>query len=206
MKRINYSPNVEYDTNNIMFTSGIIYGGIGSGKSEAFRSTTEKAVEKYGIDNINSKMNLNGDIRSLSIYGLAPKLVNLLFADDITSLRIDRKSIRLYFRLRHLYREICRTNKGYILSMLGVHRLHSCPVELRTNMGFMIIKTLPSNPWDYSIMKRFIGKDNLDILSNLEKIRLENPEYKRYSIFWLKTGETGILELNLANKDYVELL
>ena len=205
-KRINYIPNVKYDTNNIMFTSGVIYGDIGSGKSQTFRAIAEKAVERYGIDNVNSKMESKGNIRDLILRGTVPKLVNLLFADDLTLRKISRTDLRAYFKLRHIHRELCRTNKGYILSMLGVHRFHSCPVELRTNMGFLIIKTFPSSPWDYSIIKRYVGKDHLNTLADLEKIKLENPDYKKYNIFWLKTGETGILDLELAKKDYVEVL
>jgi len=203
IKRIKYVPNVEYETNNILHTSGIVYGSIGSGKTELFRSITEKAVKKYSEERVSSCTSPQGSIRKLIFWGTRPKLVNLLYADDITLRRIDKKVLSAYFKLRHIFKETWKINQGYILSMLGVHRFHSSPTELRTNMSFLIVKNIPSNPFDYSIMKKYLGEEHMKILSNLERLRMKDPKYKKYSIYWIKTGEKGILETKLARNNYV---
>jgi hypothetical protein len=204
--RIQFTPNVNYQTNNIIFCSGLIYGSIGSGKSEVFRSIVEKAVEYYGIDNVNNNLTYN-NFRKLIFYGTDDKLINLLMIDDITLQDIDKKTLQMYFSIRHIHKGIFQVNNGYIMSILGVHRFHGVRnAELRTNLDFLIVKTLPTNPYDYSIIRKFIGDKGIEFLTLIEKERLENIDYKKYNIYWLRTREVGLLELPLAKINYVNIL
>lgn len=46
--------NRPYESNAIVWRNVLIYGSQGSGKSETVRAIVEKAVEKYGSDNVNA--------------------------------------------------------------------------------------------------------------------------------------------------------
>jgi len=204
--KILYTPKVSYDTNNILFSSGVVYGSIGSGKSELFRSITEKAVKKYGIENVNSSLTYK-NLRKLIRFGTKETLINLLMCDDITLSKIKEEILQEYFFIRHYHKKVFNVNNGYILSILGVHRFHGIKnPELRTNLDFLIVKSLPTNPYDYSILKKFIGKEGIKTLTIIEEKIKENIENKRFSLYWLKNGKIGILELPLATHNYINIL
>lgn len=190
-------------TNNIKFLSGNIFGDIGTAKSSIVTCITKLAIDKYGKHNVNAKYSPYGDLSRLIMKGLEKDLINILYCDDVTLRKIDRNVIRTYFTIRHLYKNAFNKNKGYILAMLGLHRFHSVSPELK-NPQFLIMTSLPSNPFDYSLVKRFIGEYGIKTLTDLEKIKSKNPEYKKYSIFWLRTGEVGILESYLPEVNYLE--
>jgi len=181
-KVILFSPNVDYETNDLIFSSGLVFGDIGSGKSCLVKCVAEKAVEKYGIKNVNAVAEPTGDLKKLMIYGLNEQLINILFADDITLRKIDKFVLRTYFRIRHLWKPAYNMENGYLLSMFGIHRFHSTPPELRTNLRFIIAMSIPSNPYDLNVIRGFITPKGVDFLRFLEKKKKDNPNYRRYSI------------------------
>lgn len=205
IETIEYSPEVSYDINNILFMSGNIFGDIASGKSSVARYIAEEAVKKYGKSKVNCVLESSANIIRLMKYGLRNKLVNILFSDDLTLRKIDREVLSLFFRIRHYHKERFGSNNGYILSLLGLHRFHSCVPELK-NPQFLIITTLPSNPYDYSLTKKFIGEEAMELLQDIEEYRVDDPEYKKYSIYWLRTGNVGLLTTPLAQDNYMELI
>jgi len=202
---IRYSIPTSYEKLDIKFLSGNIFGDIGSGKTNLVRTIIEEAVKKYGESNVNGVIEPNGNILRIMRYGLKNKLVNILFSDDITLRDIQRESLRLYFKIRHLQKELYGIDNGYILSLLGLHRFHSTFPELK-NPQFLVVTSYPSNPFDESLTKRFIGEDGMELLMDIEKNRVDNPEYKKYSIYWLKTGDVGLLNCPLAVNDYMRVI
>jgi hypothetical protein len=78
-------------------------------------------------------------------------------------------------------------------------------VNLRTNIDLAIWRSLPSDPYDISVVKRFIGSDGLETLQVIEENRLQDIKWNKVSIFTTRL-EKGLLVLSLAKKDYIRRL
>jgi len=189
-----------YDSNNIIFRNILIYAGIGQGKTELVRTMGEVLVNKYGLKNTNLLRSEDGRL-DLLISNLDSKLIQLLFADDLTSRKIDRSTLRDYLRVRHIWKNKTKRTTGLILSILNVHRFFNTSPLLRSNLDAIIFKNSSTSPFDFHTLKRFIGTEALDDLNIIEANRLINPELRKYSVFLAK-GEKGLLYSPLANRDY----
>ncbi len=200
--RINYEPDVPYETNNVMLHNCIQYGHIGSGKTETVRAIVEEAVKKYGSENVNPVVSRNGDIVELLEYGMNDKMIQILIADDATLRKIKDSDIRKFFKARHVYKSLTGKSNGFILTIFNVHRFHGLTTELRTNIDMAIWKTLPTSPYDRSIVKKFVGEDGLDDLKYIESMRLEEPKWNSISVFTSRLW-TGLVVLPLAKQDYL---
>jgi len=202
-KRILYTPKTKYETNNVIFKNIILFGFQGSGKTLTAMRIVEEAIKKYGIEKVNAIISEEGDLEELIYFGLQNKLVNILFADNLTLRKIKEDVLRDYFRIRHLYYERFKQNVGYILSILSVHRFHGkgCPIELRTNMDGLIVKDTSLNPYDYHFIKRMIGEDLLNILKLISEYKNRNPRYKKYSVFVSKYFR-GVVSFPIPKHNY----
>jgi len=200
IKTIKTVPKVDYDTNNILFRNILLYAGIGQGKTELVRSLGEVLVHKYGLENVNLMKSSDGRL-DLLISNLDNKLVQVLFSDDLTSRKIDMPTLRNYLRIRHIWKEKFNRTYGFIFSILNVHRFFNTSPLLRSNLDAIIFKSCSTNPFDFHTINRFIGTEALDDLETIEMLRLNNPEYRSYSIF-LARRRVGLLYLPLAKRDY----
>jgi len=202
---INKAPKVRYRTNNVIFKNVIIFGFQGSGKTSTANAIARLAIRKYKARNVNAVISEDGDLEALMCFGLSPKPVNILFADNLTLRKLDDQVLREYFRIRHRYQQAFNKDNGYILSLLGLHRFHSTHVELRTNMDALIVKDSSLNPYDRGILKRMIGDTYLQLLDKLAKEKLRNPKLKGVSVFYTKT-RVGLIKLPLPRKSYLRRL
>jgi len=198
---IRRKPKVKYKSNNIIFRNLLIFGGQGAGKTTTVNYIAYQARKKYR-SLVNARISEDGDLEALMEYGLRPTLVNILFSDNLTLRPLKKKTLMEYFRIRHLFKERFNLNNGYILSIMGVHRIHNIPVELRTNIDGIIIKDSSINPYDRSILKRFIGEASLNILDLIARGRDERPELRDYS-FFVGRGISGLLSFPLVKENFL---
>lgn len=205
MKQIMYTPKTKYLTNNIRFKNVLIYGKPGSGKTELVRAIDERAVLKYGKENVNASVSYNGDLDLLIEYGLDDKPVQILFADNVTLVKPKKEALQNFFKIRHYYRMLTGRSNGLILSFLAAHRFHGVNISLRTDLDFLIVRNSPTNPWDNNIIKRFIGNLGIHIMEIIEEERETRRDLYKFSMFYSKT-KTGLLELPLAKENYLKVL
>jgi hypothetical protein len=196
-------PKVNYRCNNIIFKNILIYGFQASGKTTAVNSIASQVVKKYGEENTNCVISESGDLGLLMEKGLQPKLVNLLFADNVTLRPLSKETLMNYFRIRHIFRNRFDLDNGYILSIISLHRFFSIPIELRTTIDGILIKDSSINPYDRSVLRRFVGQDYIDFLEQIAKERDERPELKQYSIF-IARGLTGVISLPMVRENYLK--
>jgi len=205
MSLIKYTPETEYETNNVIYKNVILYGKQFSGKTETVRAIVEKAIEKYGMENVNACVVQSGELELLIELGLNKKPIQLLFCDNLTLVKPPKQVIQNFFKIRHYYRMLTGNNNGLIITFLAAHRFHGIHIALRTDFDFLIARNSPTNPWDYNIMKRFIGEEGISIMEVLEEERFTKRDLFRFSVFYSRR-KRGILELPLARKNYLKLL
>lgn len=179
---------------------------MGIGKTEIVRSFVEKAVKKYGIENVNARYIPKGEyLPYLLKYGLDKKLIQILFTDNATLSRIPDNVIENYFTLRHIWYKKTNRPYGYILSFIAAHRFFGCNKCLRTDNDVYIFLNSPTSPFDVSITKRYLGEEGIARLEYYEKERNKriNSKYKQYSLFNAR-GQVGIHISKLAKENYLE--
>ena len=133
-----------YPTNDILQTTIMVYGKQASGKSELVRTLVEKAVERYGEENVNAVWS-DGDLETL-LYSLEDKLVNILFCEDLSWAKVSPKAIRDFFKVRHILQELTGRRIGLVIVILSCHRYHGIKVpDLRTDLDYFMAKNTPSN-------------------------------------------------------------
>jgi len=202
LERIMYTPRTNYLTNNIIHKNVVVYGKPGSGKTETIRAIAERAVAKYGPDNVNASMVYNGELELLLEYGLDDRLIQLLFADNVTLVKPRKVDIQNFFKIRHYFRMLTGKNNGLIITFLAAHRFYGIDISLRTNFDLLIARNSPTNPWDYNIMKRFLGEEGISLMEVLEEERETRRNLYKYSVFYSKRRR-GVLELPLAQVNYL---
>lgn len=202
-ERINYSPNVEYDVNNVLFQFLLQFGRIGSGKTETCRSIVERAVEFYGEENVNAVS--SESLYDLIRYGLDDKPIQILIYDDATLEDLASDTVRRLFKIRQRYQEISGRSNGYILAIVNTHRFHGLKIELRTNVDLAIWRSLPSDPYDLNVMKKFVGQEGLEALEIIEAKRLKDPSWNKVAVFTSRLRK-GLVILPLARKNYIRKL
>jgi len=207
MDRILKLPDINYidQINAVLFKNIVLYGPIGSGKTELVRAITEKTIKKYGENNVNAIKADNGELLSLIDFGLDDKLIQLLFCDDISIRRIDPLILAEYFRIRHTWKSATKRNYGFILGIVSTHRFHNTPPALRSNFNALIIKRAPDNPWDRNFIARLVGHPALGFLDIVGLECDNDPDLMRYALVYMN-GMTGILDLPMATKNYLKSL
>jgi chromosomal replication initiation ATPase DnaA len=90
----------EYKTNDIKKKAMILYGGESSGKTETVRAIGEQAVEYYGEENVSIYVSNDGNLESV-LDMLDTKLVNILFVDNLTRVKVSDETLTKYYRTDH---------------------------------------------------------------------------------------------------------
>lgn len=163
----------------------MIYGGAGSGKTNAFRHVAECLKALYGpkVHVAWTDADLEGLIAKLSPS--AP--VQLLCCEDMTRVRQPEPAIHAYFTIRHLMAERTGKRWGLVVTAFTTHDLFGIqPKSLRTDVDLAIFLETPSNPYDQRLAREMLGEEAYDGLRRVEGLRRERLEYKGVAAYATK--------------------
>jgi hypothetical protein len=178
-----------------LHSSLITYGSQGQGKSQTAAWLVMKAREFYGPRNVNAVQ--SGDIQALLAEGLNRKLVNILIAEDMTLEKVDNETLKNFYKVRHLAEER-GMKKGYIITILTLHSLHSVPKHLREFFSFLILCNQPVNRYDFNVMRSYLGEEVIGALERLTMKKHFDDSQKAYKAFWF-LGKSGFIKTDLTN-------
>ena len=186
----------------------IVYGAPGSGKTCFVEWLVEKAVEKYGLENV-AYLSVQGDLAGLLSAKYPPKPVIILFDDDATMEKLSPETVRLYTHIRHKCMQDTGLNRGLVVTITGLHRLTASNPLIRANFNMLVVRSPPSGKYDYDYLKFYIGAAGLAYLDELERLREDDERYLGYAVFANPFSELrGIVANPLARKyvvDYVRI-
>jgi hypothetical protein len=191
-----------YIESPILFKSLVIFGAPGSGKTSVANYIAREACRYYGIENVNARYVKHGEIGFLIRFGLERKLVNILFIDNLTLVKVDQGALRSYFKIRH-HQIFDHQKQGYVLSIIAIHRFHGCPVEVRTVMDGLIVLDSTMNPYDRTVLKQFVGEDVLKYMDEISSKKQENLELKSIAYYKSKSLE-GWLKIPFVSERYLK--
>jgi len=190
-----------YTPNMIIWRNILLYGGQGSGKSETVRGLVEEAVERYGEENVNVLEVKAGMIEHAYQY-LNDKPIQIVFADDMTLVPQAKDSIHKFFRIRHHFMEQGSRHSGYILTIMGIHRYHGIPPELRTEFDFFLCRSYPTDKYDKDFFKNFYNQTNIEGLKYISEHKLRDRDLFGYTLVGTRVGKEGWLKLGMSKKSY----
>jgi len=174
----------------------IVYGAETMGKTQTVEWIGTKAIEKYEKKNVNL-VRTEANITKLIESGLSKKPIQLLFADDLTLVKIRDEELINFYRLRHQWqRQFGRTN-GLLIEFLSIHSFYTLPKHLRTYFNVLLICNSPINRHDKNLFKSYFGEDLLGIISTLDYFKLREDKWKRYKAYWI-LGTVGLIDTSIV--------
>jgi len=147
------------ETDNALECRNIfLLGAQGKGKTTTTQSLALMLGRKYGITNTIFAIQIAGIDRLLSIPTKIAGKCWLLCAEDITLAKIPRTDINRFFQVRHLIQEYTGIREGMAVTVFNSHTFHGLEKNLRDTFDALIIKSVPTNPYDRGMLSRFFDR------------------------------------------------
>jgi len=160
---------------NIQLRSCQIYGTMGSGKTSLYRYIAKKAIERYGIENVNPMISTSLDYL---IESMDDKPVQLLCMDDsgLEGQEASKALINKFTVVRHTFAE--RRKNGVIIVLFAVQDYFLLSKKIRSTLHVEILKHAPTNAYDISKLKASFGEEAIQHLLHINKQAFELHNYK----------------------------
>lgn len=169
----------------------IVVGRQGSGKSQTAEWLAGKIKGYYGNDC--SVVAMKGDLQTLLTYGLRDVFVNVIICEDMTRVKQSDEAINNFFRVRHLIKERFGRTRGYVIAIGVIHRIFGTNIELRSDVSLHIFKNSPTNRYDNTYIRGYIGRENLSILEDIQSQTAVRPELKGFSAYFISDSKRGLM-------------
>jgi len=174
------------DSNAIEQRHILIYGGPGSGKTNAFRYLAACLADIYGGGNLHVAYS-DADLKGLLEEVSPDSPVQLLCCEDMTRIRQPEEAIHGYFTIRHLMAKRTGSRHGLIVTAFTTHDLYGVqPKALRTNCDLQLFLETPANPYDERLLLEVLDGETYRSLQEVEKNRQAKPEYKGWVAYATK--------------------
>jgi len=148
--------------NAIEYRNIFLLGAQGSGKTTTAQTLAWSLGRNYGLATTTFAIQIAGIDELLSIPTKVPSKCWLFVAEDITMARIPKSEINRFFQIRHLIEQHTGLREGMAVTMFNSHAFHGLEKNLRDTFNALIIKSVPTNPYDRSILKRYFNPILLD--------------------------------------------
>ncbi len=150
--------------NAIEYHNLLIIGEQGSGKTTLARTLALALKQRYGDSSTFCGIQVGG-LGALLEYGTRVHgSVWFLVGEDLTLSRIPRQFVSAFFQVRSLIMARTGLNRGLVVTAFNSHTLFGIERNLRTTFNMLILKSIPANPYDRGLLKRYFDATLLDWL------------------------------------------
>jgi energy-coupling factor transporter ATP-binding protein EcfA2 len=150
------------DDNAIEYRNVMIMGAQGSGKTTLAQVLALALGRKYGMSNVTFASQVAGVRELLNYATKQPSKAWILVGEDLTLARVPKEDLNQFFQVRHLIQQNTGLNQGLAITAFNSHTFHGIDKNLRDTFDLLILKSVPTNPYDRSILKRYFDSWLLD--------------------------------------------
>jgi len=93
----------------------------------------------------------------------------MLVGGDLALAKIPKTDINRFFQVRHIIQEGTGVRRAIVVTALESHTLFGIDKNLRTTFTMMFVKSVPTNPYDRSLLKRYIDPELLNAFERAHK-------------------------------------
>ncbi len=140
----------------------MIMGSQGSGKTTLARVLALTLTRKYGASNVTFALQVGGVRELLGYATKQPSKAWILVGEDLTLAKVPKTDLSQFFQVRHLIQQNTGLNQGLAITVFNSHTFHGIDKNLRDTFDMLILKSIPTNPYDRSILKRYFDPCLLD--------------------------------------------
>lgn len=205
MRKIQWEPNVEYREllNNIIWNCILVVGKQFAGKSMLVMKLAELAHQAYGSSEF-AGYNMEKWIGPfLDDPFLERKRIQLLFFDDLNGIKLSKTQCAAWTDWRHIMKQFIGSRNGLINMFMAGQRYFGIDKTIRESINGMIVKAIPFNPYDASMIKRYIGEQAYNFLCAQQRLVIHEDimanEYAAFNI----AGIQGTVRLPAATHNYL---
>jgi energy-coupling factor transporter ATP-binding protein EcfA2 len=140
----------------------MIMGTQGSGKTTLARVLALTLARKYGASNVTFALQVGGVRELLGYATKQPSKAWILVGEDLTLAKIPKTDLNQFFQVRHLIQQHTGIREGLAVTVFNSHTFHGIDKNLRDTFDMLILKSIPTNPYDRGILKRYFDPWLLD--------------------------------------------
>lgn len=85
-----------------------------------------------------------------------------LVGEDLTLVKLPTVHVSWFFKVRHLIHRNSGVRRGLVVTSFNTHTLFGVDKNLRTRFTMMLLKSIPTNPYDRSLLKKYFDSSLLD--------------------------------------------
>jgi hypothetical protein len=159
--------------NAIEYRNILVIGDQGSGKTTIDQALAFALGQRYANARYYCAIEQGGIAALLNDCMRYTADAYMLVGADLTLAKIPKTVVQSWFEIRNLIRQATGSQRGLVVTSLESHTLFGVEKNLRTSTAMLFLKSVPTNPYDRSLLKRYFDQK---LLEQFERVRETNPE------------------------------
>jgi hypothetical protein len=149
--------------NSIEYRNILVIGEQGSGKTTIDEALAYALGARYHSPlRVCMAIQTAGIAVLIDVAARNAALAYMLVGSDLTLAKIPKEQVNRFFQVRHIIQDGTGVRRAIVVTSLESHTLFGVDKNLRTTFTMMFVKSVPTNPYDRSLLKRYIDPDLLN--------------------------------------------
>lgn len=149
--------------NSIEYRNILVIGDQGSGKTTIDESLAYALALRYHAPlKVCMAIQTAGIDVLIDVASRNAASAYFLCGADLTLAKIPKDQVNRFFQVRHVIQDGTGVRRAIVVTSLESHTLFGIEKNLRTTFTMMFVKSIPTNPYDRSLLKRYIDPDLLN--------------------------------------------
>jgi len=156
--------------NSIEYRNILVIGDQGSGKTTLDEALAYALALRYHAPmKTCMAIQMAGIDALLDVAARNNASAYMLVGSDLTLAKIPKEQINRFFQVRHFIHDGAHVDRAIVVTSLESHTLFGIDKNLRTTFSMLFVKSIPTNPYDRSLLKRYVDPELLNAFESAHK-------------------------------------